>query len=88
MGLEDDLGHWIEDEDHMGRLTSTYFDTMFTTSNPDGFDEILSGLTPTVTAEMNNSLDRPFIAEEVQRALHQMAPLTALSLDGMSLIFL
>ena len=88
MGLEDDLGHWIEDEEHMGRLASTYFESMFATSNLDSFDEILHGLTPTVTAEMNNSLDRPITTEEVQRALHQMAPLTALSPDGMSLIFL
>ena len=56
MGLEDEFGVWTEDEDQMGRLASTYFDTMFTTSNPTGFDEILNGLVPTVTEEMNNSL--------------------------------
>ena len=71
----------------MGRLASTYFDSMFTTSNPDSFDEILCGLSPTVTAEMNNNLDRLYIAEEVQRALHQMAPLTAPGPNGMSPIF-
>ena len=87
LGLEDDLGHWVEDEDQMGRLASNYFVTMFTTSNPAGFEEILCGLSPTVTAEMNTSLDRPFVAEEVQRALHQMAPLTAPGPDGMSPIF-
>ena len=71
----------------MGRLASNYFETMFTTSNPASFDEILCGLSPTITAEMNTSLDRPFVVEEVQRALHQMAPLTALGPDGMSPIF-
>ena len=55
MGLEDEFGVWTEDEDQMGRLASTYFDTMFTISNPTGFDEILNGLVPTVTEEMNNS---------------------------------
>ena len=87
LGLEDDLGHWIEDEEHMGRLVSTYFESMFTTSNPDSFDEILCGVLPTVTVEMNNSLDRPYIAKEIQRARHQMAPLTAPGPDGMSPIF-
>ena len=71
----------------MGRLPSNYFEAMFITSNPVGFDEILYGLTPTITTEMNTSLDRPFIAEEVQRALHHMALLTAPGLDGMSPIF-
>ena len=71
----------------MGPLESNYFEAMFTTLNPVGFDEILCGLTPTVIAEMNTSLDRPFIVEEVQRAFHHMALLTAPSPDGMSPIF-
>ena len=71
----------------MGRLASTYFESMFATSNLDSFDEILHGLTPTVTAEMNNSLDRPITTEEVQRALHQMAPLITPGPNGMSHIF-
>ena len=87
LGLEDDLGLWLEDEEQMGHLASNHFEAMFTTSNPVGFDDILCGLTPTVTAEMNSSLDRPFVAEEVQRALHQMALLTTPGPDGMSPIF-
>ena len=73
MGLEDEFGVWTEDEDQMGSLVSTYFDTMFTTSNPTGFEEILNGLVPTVTEEMNNSLNKPYTAEEVLKALHHMA---------------
>ena len=87
MGLEDDFGIWIEDEDQMGRMASSYFDAMFTTLNPTGFDEILSGLLPIVTDEMNDSLNKPYNAEEVLKALHQMAPLTTPGPDGMSLIF-
>ena len=87
VGLEDELGVWTEDDDQMGRLANSYFDTMFTTSNPTGFDEILSGLIPTVTDEMNNNLNKPYTAEEVLKALHHVAPLTALGPDGMSPIF-
>ena len=47
-------------------ISKNYFETMFTTSNPAGFEEILCGLSPTVTAKMNTSLERPFVAEEVQ----------------------
>ena len=64
-----------------------YFANIFTTSNPSSFDEVLEGMLPTVTEDMNSDLNRPFLAEEVQRALHQMAPLTTLGPDGMSLIF-
>ena len=42
---------------------------------------------PTVTEDMNSDLNRPFLAEEVQRALHQMDPLTAPGPYGMSPIF-
>ena len=87
VGLEDELGVWTEDDDQMGRLENSYFDTMFTTSNPTGFNEILSGLIPTITDEMNNNLNKPYTAEEVLKALHHMAPLTAPGPDGMSLIF-
>ncbi|XP_030973764.1 uncharacterized protein LOC115993913 [Quercus lobata] len=61
----------------MGSLASTYFSNLFATLNPDGVNEILSSIPPTVTDEMNMSLNKPFVAEEVQRALNQMAPLTA-----------
>ena len=42
---------------------------------------------PTVTDEMNTSLNKPFVAKEVQRDLNQMAPLTTPGPDGMSPIF-
>jgi len=68
-------------------VASFYFDTMFTTSNPTGFDEILGGLLPTVTDEMNVSLNKPYNAKEVLKTLHQMDPLIAPGPDGMSPIF-
>ena len=87
IGLEDEVGNWSEDEVQMGNLASTYFSNLFATSNPNGFDEILSSIPPTVTDEMNTSLNKPFVAEEVQRDLNQMAPLTTPGPDGMSPIF-
>ena len=87
VGLEDEFGVWTEDEDQMGKLASSYFDTMFTTSNPIGFDEILNGLIPIVTDKMNNSLNEPYNAEEVLKVLHHMAPLTAPGPDGIPLFF-
>ena len=60
---------------------------MFTTFQPDSFDTILDGIELAVTAEMCAALDRDFQVEEVDQALKQMAPLTALGRDGMSPIF-
>ena len=71
----------------MGKIIERYFQDMFTTSQPDGFDAILNGINPTVTAEMCATLDRDFQAEEVDQALRQMAPLTAPGPDSISPIF-
>lgn len=43
-GLEDDNGNWVEDEASLGRVVEGYFDQMFTTSNLNGFETILSGI--------------------------------------------
>ena len=51
------------------------------------FDEILAGILPTVSEEMNLGLNQNFIAEEVHAAIHQMAPVSALGPNGMSPIF-
>ena len=72
----------------MGSLVDNYFTNMFTTLNPTSFDEILSGVLPSVTEEMNSRLVWCYMVVEIQKALNQMAPLTALGPDGMSRIFI
>ena len=42
----------------MGKLVESYFTSIFTSANPIGFDEVLAGMLPTVTSEMNMNLDR------------------------------
>ncbi|XP_075654853.1 uncharacterized protein LOC142625022 [Castanea sativa] len=51
VGLEDSDGVWREDEGRMGCIIENYFRDIYTTSNPSGFDEILSGIHPTITEE-------------------------------------
>lgn len=87
LGFEDEVGDWIEKEGRMGEMVVEYFANIFTTSNPSGFDEVLEGMLLTVIEDMNFDLNRPFLAEEVQRVLHQMAPLIAPGMDGMPPIF-
>ena len=87
MGLEDEAGIWVEEEEVLGKVVEDYFQDLFTSSNSSQFDVILEGLHPVITTEMSASLSRVYQADEVLLALKQMAPLTALGLDGMSPIF-
>ena len=68
-------------------LVEEYFSNISATSNPFGFNDILSGILPMVIEDMNTSLNQIYIANEVVKAFHQMAPLIAPSLDGMPRIF-
>ena len=70
----------------MGGIIEEYFQSIYTTSNPSGINEILNEIQPTLTEEVAVLLG-DFNAEEVRIALSQMAPLTAPRLDGMSPIF-
>ena len=87
LGFEDEVGEWIEEEGRMEEMVEEYLANIFTTSNPSGFDEVLEGMLPTVTKDINLDLNRPFMVEEVQSALHQMAPLIAPGPDDISPIF-
>ena len=65
LGLSNEAGVWVKEEDQLGKLVENYFEEMFTTLNPSGFDVILNGIQPTVLAEMNKALTCEFKAEEV-----------------------
>ena len=54
---------------------------------PSGFDDILKGISPTITKDMNAGLNHEYTADEVLQALYQMAPLIAPGPNGMSPIF-
>ena len=71
----------------MGGLIEGYFNSLFSTSYPSDFDDILSGIQSAIVDEMNDVLTREFIADEIQHALKQMAPTTAPGPNGMSPIF-
>ena len=71
----------------MGGIIENYFRDIFTTSNPSGFEEILSGIHPAISKEDAGLLGRDFQAFMVRLALDQMALLTAPRPDGMSPIF-
>ena len=71
----------------MGKVIERYFEGIFTTLNPSGFEEIFDGVLHTVLAEDNVGVAGDFHADEVLQALKQMAPLMAQGPDGMSPTF-
>lgn len=77
LGIEDEAKTWVE----------RYFETMFTTLNPLAFEDIINGIRLMALDDEEANLGGDFQAFEVYQALKQMASLTALGPDGMSLIF-
>ena len=77
LGIEDEAKTWVE----------RYFETMFTTLNPLAFEDIINGIRLMALDDEEANLGGDFQAFEVYQALKQMAWLTALGPDGMSLIF-
>ena len=53
------------EEGRMGKIIGDYFGTLFTTSDPSGFDEIVCGIQPSITDEMNATHTSKFTTEEV-----------------------
>lgn len=71
-GLRDEEGVWCTDEDGIVGIADRYFKNIFSTSHLNIVDEVLDSVDSVVTEEMNQSLLRPFMGEEVRRALFQM----------------
>ena len=64
-----------------------YFEELFTTTSPSGFEEFLSEVTPCITPQMNQRLMRIATEEEVREALFMMHPEKAPGPDGMTALF-
>ncbi|XP_050281922.1 uncharacterized protein LOC126722825 [Quercus robur] len=80
--LRDENGTWQENEEVISGLLIEYYANLFTTSNPRNLERILEGVQPVVTKDMRAALARPFIVEEVECAIKDMAPLKAPGPDG------
>nr|POE95151.1 hypothetical protein CFP56_25269 [Quercus suber] len=61
-----DVADWIKEEDRIGDLLVEYYSGLFSSSNPLLLDPVLNGVDPRVFPTMNDDLDRPFEASEVQ----------------------
>ena len=78
---------WHEEEAEIAGIFVDYYMGLFSSSLPMDFEEILHAVELKVSREMNADLSCEFHEGEVRKALKQMYPLKAPSLDGMPLLF-
>ena len=77
----------FEKGDHVAQLFIEYYSEHFSTSNPNQLEEVLAIISWVVPDSLNADLVKPFLKQEVDVALKQMAPLKVPGLDGMPPIF-
>ncbi|XP_074283621.1 uncharacterized protein LOC141608158 [Silene latifolia] len=85
--LVDDEGVTRCGDAAVANVANSYFQELFSSSNPVIPSETIQGVANRVTDDMNATLRRAYNEEEVIDALHQMHPLKAPGLDGMNGLF-
>ena len=87
VGLYDSNGNWIIEEQGVEKVVVNYFDDLFQTITPTGFDGFLDEIRSSITPQMNQRLLRLPTEEEVRLALFMMHPEKAPGPDGMTALF-
>ena len=85
--LMDEMGDWRKSTIRVAEIAVSYFEKLYTTSQPDRIQEVIDAIDPKVSNEMNQNLIKQFTKEEVKASLKQMHPTKSPDLDGMSAIF-
>ncbi|PON62306.1 hypothetical protein TorRG33x02_279590 [Trema orientale] len=87
--LTDGNGQLVESDQQLAAMVSNYFHHLFR-ANPidaEATDVVLSTITPSISADINTTLVRPFTSGDVLLALKSMGPDKSPGLDSMSAIF-
>lgn len=85
--LIDENGVVQRSEASKGVVASDYFSKLFTSTNPDDFEQIFVGFRPTVTREMNEALIGRVSKDEIRYAIFSIKTTKALGPDGMTRVF-
>ena len=86
-GIRDRNRAWVTKHKEIGHVMESYYNKLFSTSNPILEVDSLKKIPCMVIEEMNEELMKEFSEIEVKEALNQMAPLKALGPDGMPPLF-
>ena len=85
--IENSAGIPVYEDDKIVEVISSYFQDIFTSSNPDPSDIIIRALTPCISEAMNNSLTGLPSPLEIKEALFAIHPDKAPGPDGFSASF-
>ena len=66
--LHDASGGWCSSQDQVNATIVDFYQTLFTSSNPSNFEEVIETIPHVVTDEMNDMLVAAFNIEEVEVA--------------------
>ncbi|XP_060964883.1 uncharacterized protein LOC133033858 [Cannabis sativa] len=81
--LQCEDGRWVDWDSGLPDVMCSYFQNLFTSSNCS-MDDVIAGISSTVTPLQNDSLLQPVTQEEVKSALFQMHPDKSPRPDGMT----
>ncbi|KAG7548646.1 Reverse transcriptase domain [Arabidopsis suecica] len=86
-GLHDENGTWSAEDKDIQNIAVSYFKNLFTTTNPQAFEESLAEVKLRITDQTNEFLTAPATECEVRAALFMMHPEKAPGPDGMTALF-
>ena len=87
VGLHDEMGNWITEENGVEKVPVDYFDGLFRTTDPTEFDSFLEEIVPSISPQMNQLLLRVEKEKEVRQDLFTMHPEKAPGPDEMTALF-
>ncbi|KAM1781459.1 hypothetical protein COP1_039935 [Malus domestica] len=85
--LRDDQGLWQEDQGGIEKVVTDYFSGIYRSQQYGDANDIIDGLEPRISYDMNSILNATFTVEEVRAALFQMEPSKSPGPDGMPPLF-
>lgn len=86
-GLYDNNDRWCTQKQGIVDIVVDFYQSLFTSTKSNSFDEVLDEIPHLVTLDMNSQLTDTFTAVEVEEALTEMAPLKAPGPDRMPPLF-
>ena len=87
MGLHNSDGNWVTSESEVEGVAIDYFNDLFATIPPSGFEDFLSEVPTLITEDQNRFLTSWASEEEVRSALFMMHPEKVPGPDGMTALF-
>ena len=87
MGLHNSGGDWVTSEEEIEGVAFDYFNHLFSTTSPAGYEIFLKEVPTLITDDQNRILTSWASKEEVRSALFMMHPEKAPRPDGMTAMF-